>query len=98
MRNSVLKVGTVTSEALDHETYQAVVTMNIASNYKVPDDSTAAVATESLLGGNYLELQPGGSPDFLEPGDEIEHTQGAVDLMGLIGQAIFSAGDKGEKE
>ena len=98
VKMSGIKIGTVTSQALDPDTYQAVVKMNIASNYKIPDDSTAVVATESLLGGNYLELQPGGSPDTLEAGGEIEHTQGAVDLMGLIGQAIFSAGDKEEKE
>lgn len=98
VKMSGIKIGTVTSQGLDGETYQAVVKMNIASNYKIPDDSTAVVATESLLGGNYLELQPGGSPDALEPGGEIEHTQGAVDLMGLIGQAIFSAGDSGEKK
>lgn len=92
VKMSGIKVGTVTAQSLDPKTYQAVVRMSIASQYKIPDDSTARVATESLLGGNYLELQPGGSPDMLSPGDQIEYTQGSVDLMGLIGQAIFSSG------
>ena len=98
VKMSGIKIGTVTSQTLDPETYQAVVDMNIASQYKIPEDSTARVATESLLGGNYLELQPGGSPDMLASGDQIEYTQGSVDLMGLIGQAIFSTGSSGKKK
>ena len=99
VKMSGIKIGTVTSQTLDPKTYQAVVHMNIAAQYKLPDDSTARVATESLLGGNYLELQPGGSPDMLAAGDQIEYTQGSVDLMGLIGQAIFSSGgSKGKKQ
>ncbi|HKJ73287.1 MAG TPA: outer membrane lipid asymmetry maintenance protein MlaD [Alphaproteobacteria bacterium] len=99
VKMSGIKIGTVTSQTLDPKTYQAVVHMNIAAQYKIPDDSTARVATESLLGGNYLELQPGGSPDMLAAGDQIEYTQGSVDLMGLIGQAIFSSGgSKGKKQ
>jgi phospholipid/cholesterol/gamma-HCH transport system substrate-binding protein len=92
VKMSGIKIGTVTAQSLDPKTYQAVVHMSIAAQYKIPDDSTARVATESLLGGNYLELQPGGSPDTLNPGGQIEYTQGSVDLMGLIGQAIFSSG------
>jgi len=98
VKMSGIKIGTVTSQTLDPETYQAVVDMNIASQYKIPEDSTARVATESLLGGNYLELQPGGSPDMLASGGQIEYTQGSVDLMGLIGQAIFSTGSSGKKK
>jgi phospholipid/cholesterol/gamma-HCH transport system substrate-binding protein len=92
VKMSGIKIGTVTSQSLDPMTYQAVVHMDIASQYKIPEDSTARVATESLLGGNYLELQPGGSPDMLAAGGEIEYTQGSVDLMGLLGQAIFNTG------
>ena len=43
-----------------------------------------------------MSLTPGGSPDYLSDGSEIMFTQGAVDLMSLIGQAVFSAGDGGE--
>ncbi len=98
VKMSGIKIGTVTSQTLDDKTYQAVVKMSIASQYKIPEDSTARVATESLLGGNYLELQPGGSPDMLASGEQIEYTQGSVDLMGLIGQAIFSTGTNKSKE
>jgi phospholipid/cholesterol/gamma-HCH transport system substrate-binding protein len=43
-----------------------------------------------LLGGNYLSLEPGGADELLKPGDEITITQGSLDLLGLISQAVFS--------
>jgi phospholipid/cholesterol/gamma-HCH transport system substrate-binding protein len=50
----------------------------------VPDDSSAAVASEGLLGGTYVDVQPGGSPFNLEPGSEIIDTQSAVSLVTLL--------------
>lgn len=95
VRLSGIKVGTVTGQKLDPETYQAIVEISVRSDIVLPDDTGARIASESLLGGSYLSLEPGGSPDMLASGDEIEHTQGSVDLMGLIGQAIFSSADGG---
>ena len=46
---------------------------------------------EGLLGGNYVELVPGGSPDLLVAGDNIEFTQDSVDIVQLLGRFIFSA-------
>ena len=69
--------------------------MNLASDVKIPDDSSAKITSEGLLGSNYVALTPGGSEDYLQDGSQIDFTQGSVDLMGLIGQAVFSAtGDK----
>ncbi len=34
---------------------------------------------------------------MLAAGGEIEYTQGSVDLMGLLGQAIFSTGNSSKK-
>jgi phospholipid/cholesterol/gamma-HCH transport system substrate-binding protein len=36
------------------------------------------------LGGNFVEVLPGGSPFNLEPGSEIIDTQGAVSLVTLL--------------
>jgi phospholipid/cholesterol/gamma-HCH transport system substrate-binding protein len=45
---------------------------------------------EGLLGGNYVSLTPGVRFDLLADGDEISYTQGSVDLIGLVSQAMFS--------
>ena len=58
--------------------------MSVDKEVKLPEDTFAKITSEGLLGGNYLVLDPGGSDVFLEDGDEIEETQGAVDLLGLI--------------
>lgn len=97
VRMSGIKVGTVVSQHLDQDTFKAVVSLNLDQNIKIPDDSSAKITSESLLGGNYLSIAPGGSETPLENGSEIMFTQGSVDLMGLIGQAVFSTGN-GEKK
>ena len=91
VRLSGIKIGSVTGQSLDTKTYQAVVRLNVDSAVKLPDDSSAKVATEGLLGGSYLSIEPGGSDAMLKAGGEIKFTQGAISLVDLIGQAIFSA-------
>lgn len=98
VRLSGIKIGTVVNQRIDQQNYQAVVTMSLAPDVKIPDDSSAKITSEGLLGSNYISLTPGGSTDYLKEGGEIEFTQGSVDLMGLIGQALFSTGSsKGSK-
>lgn len=93
VRVSGLKVGTVASETLDTATYQAVLKLTIDSKVKLPLDTSAAITSEGILGGNYISLAPGGDPEVLREGDEITDTQGAVDMMGLIGSVINKTGD-----
>jgi phospholipid/cholesterol/gamma-HCH transport system substrate-binding protein len=55
----------------------------------LPDDSSIKVTSAGLLGNSYLSIQPGGSLKNLQPGGVIANTQGSVDIMGLIGRAIY---------
>ncbi|MDO9487650.1 MAG: outer membrane lipid asymmetry maintenance protein MlaD [Sphingomonadaceae bacterium] len=96
VRVSGLKVGTVAAEKLDTTTYQAVLRLTIDSAVKLPLDTSAAITSEGILGGNYISLAPGGDPEMLREGDEITDTQGAVDMMGLIGSVINKTGDSDE--
>jgi phospholipid/cholesterol/gamma-HCH transport system substrate-binding protein len=57
VRISGVKVGTVTSQTLDPSTYLAVVHMSIDPSIKLPKDTVAVIASESLLGGKYMSLQ-----------------------------------------
>jgi phospholipid/cholesterol/gamma-HCH transport system substrate-binding protein len=92
VRVSGLKVGTVTAQKLDPASFQAVVTLSVDSAVKLPTDSSAAITSEGLLGGSFIALVPGGDTETLVPGDEITDTQGATDLMGLIGSVINRSG------
>ncbi len=93
VRMSGLRVGTVTAQDLDPQTFQAVLRLSIDERIRLPVDSAAAITSEGLLGGSYIALVPGGDPDTLAPGEEIVETQGAQDLMGLIGSIINRSGD-----
>ena len=97
VRLSGIKVGTVTKEVLDPQTYLAVVTMNIKSDVKLPRDTSAQITSEGLLGNKYLSLTPGADEAMLKPDGEIQHTQGSIDLISLVGRFIFGQAGGEEK-
>ncbi|WP_022947723.1 outer membrane lipid asymmetry maintenance protein MlaD [Methylohalobius crimeensis] len=80
-------IGRVADIRLDQDRYEAVVEMQITNpEYKLPEDTIASIYTSGLLGEQYIALEPGGSFDYLKPGDEIEITQPALVLEELIGK------------
>lgn len=87
-----VKVGTVSQVTLEPKTYLAVAKLSMDPNVKLPDDSTAKITSDGLLGGAHIAIAPGGSMDDLKPGGEIDNTQGAVDIFGLIGSVIRPQG------
>jgi phospholipid/cholesterol/gamma-HCH transport system substrate-binding protein len=95
------KVGVVSSIDLDPEIYRAVVTLTLPRTVRyggedkplrIPDDSTAQIVSDGLLGGAYLNLSIGGSFDYLPEGGRLEYTRGSVDLLGVLSEFARSAG------
>lgn len=91
VRVSGVKVGVVRAVELDPETYLARLTFVIDQDIQVLDDSTARIASDGLLGGAYVAIEPSGM-DPLPPGGEIVNTQGAVDLLTLLSTAAQGMG------
>jgi len=98
IRISGVKVGSVAGLTLDPATYLAVVHLSIDPSVKLPRDTVALVASESLLGGKYLSLEPGGDADQLAPGARIEYTQSTPGFEQLLGQVIFSLQNVGKSQ
>lgn len=94
VRMSGVKIGSVSNMSLDSKTYLAHIAMTIQSSIELPTDTVAKVASESILGGKYLTLEPGGDEDMIKDGGTIQYTQSAVNLEELIGKFIFSSADK----
>lgn len=89
VRLSGIKVGSIIDQQIDSQTYQALVRFSVNRDIELPVDTAVIITSEGLLGGNYLAVQPGGALDMLAPGDEIEETQDAVDLIGLINKFLY---------
>lgn len=84
VRLAGVKIGMVSAIALDPTSYFAKTTLALDPGVQIPDDSVAIVASEGLMGGAYIEIVPGGSPDTLAAGAEITDTQGAVSVLSLM--------------
>ncbi|MEM6308693.1 MAG: outer membrane lipid asymmetry maintenance protein MlaD [Pseudomonadota bacterium] len=93
VRLAGVKIGTVQNIDLNPETFRADTLFAINPNVEIPDDSAIAVASEGLLGGNFIEIVPGGSPFYFEAGDEIEDTQGSVSLVSLLLRFVSGGGE-----
>ncbi|MGQ0534426.1 MAG: MlaD family protein [Caulobacteraceae bacterium] len=89
VRISGVKVGVVRAVELNPTTYDAVLTLAIDNGVQVLDDSTARIASDGLLGGAYVAIEPAGM-DPLAAGGEIPNTQGSIDLLTLF--ASFAQG------
>ena len=88
VRVSGVKVGTVIGLSLDAATYRAVASLSIDNTYQIPEDSTVSIATEGLLGGSFVAIDPGASDFYFEDGSVAEYTQGSVSILELVGRAI----------
>ena len=87
----------MTDLSLNAKTFFADARFTVNNDIAVPEDSTIVVASEGLLGGAFVEILPGGSPMDLEAGAEVEDTQGAVSMIGLLMKFVgAAAGDDSE--
>lgn len=96
VRISGVKVGSVTRHSLDKMSYLAIVHMSIEPDIELPTDTVATIASESLLGGKFMALEPGGSPDIIEAGGRIEYTQSTPGFEQLLGQVVYNLQNLGE--
>jgi phospholipid/cholesterol/gamma-HCH transport system substrate-binding protein len=86
-----VRVGEVEQVDLD-EDYRARVSLNLDPALQLPDDSSAAIYTQGVLGNQYVSLEPGASEEMLGTGDEIQYTQNATVLERLIGRVVQNLG------
>jgi phospholipid/cholesterol/gamma-HCH transport system substrate-binding protein len=89
-----IKVGVVSDMSLDTNTYQAILTLQMKEGIKIPEDSSAAVVSDGLLGSKYIKVEPGAQDKMLEANGMITLTQSAVNLEELIGKMAFGSAEK----
>ena len=97
VKSAGVVVGRVADIRFDNESFEAIVTMNVAGNYQFPRDSTAKILTSGILGEQYVGLEAGGDGVMLKHGDRLRLTQSAVVLENLISQFLFSKAAEGKE-
>ena len=98
VRISGIKVGSVTEHRLDGETYDAVVSLSISPEVKIPDDSVASIASSGMLGDKYVRLEPGESKNYVAAGGELKKTKDYRSLEDQVGEIIFLATSPGGED
>ena len=98
VRSAGVTVGRVKKIALDGNTYQGLVTLEIDKDVTFPRDSSAKILTSGLLGDQYVGLEPGAEEKPLAAGDVITMTQSAVVLENLISQFLFNKAAEGNPQ
>ncbi|MBD3765847.1 MAG: outer membrane lipid asymmetry maintenance protein MlaD, partial [Rhodobacterales bacterium] len=95
VRLAGVKVGTITALELNPQTFYADATIAVREDIQLPEDSAILISSEGLLGGNYVEIVPGGALDVLPAGAKIEDTQGSVSLVTLLMKFVSAQADGG---
>jgi len=91
VRMSGIKVGSVVGANLDPNTYLAVLRLRIEKTIKLPVDTTAKITSDSLLGSNYVALEPGAEDKLIPENGQIQVTQDPINVVDLIGRFIFGS-------
>lgn len=88
-----VQIGQVDSITLDSDRYVADVRLKIQKDVQIMEDVIASVRTAGLIGDKFIQLTPGASDIYLEPGGTIIETESALDIEELIGRYVFGGMD-----
>lgn len=87
VRMAGVTIGRVVAADLD-EHFNSRLTLEVDSKYKIPEDSSASIVSFGLIGGKYVEIEVGGSDEYINPGDSLSYTQDAMVLEELLDRII----------
>lgn len=95
VRLSGVKVGTVTDKRLAAQGDLAILQLSVGADYRIPADSRVRILPEGLLGSSYVQLEPGGALEDMEPGTFVSYdrTQGAVNVVDLLSRFVVQAAE-----
>ena len=87
VKSSGVRVGRVRAIVFNNENFVAEAVLEIENQYAFPSDSTFAIVSGNLLGGQYVEIEPGGAEDNIKP-DSVVSGNSAIVLEHLLGDLL----------
>ncbi len=100
VRLSGVKVGTVVGKSLADDGDLALLTLSIGADYRIPEDSRVRILPEGLLGSSYVQLEPGGALEDMEPGSFVSYdrTQGAINVVDLLSRFVVQGAEAASQD
>lgn len=86
-----IKIGEVSALGFDAKLNQAVVTMRLRSDVKLPEDTAAQIVTDGLLGPKFVKLEPGGADEIIPPGGRLLYVQDGLIIERILQKLIENA-------
>ncbi len=93
VKSAGVRVGRVQSIEFNDEDFIAEVSLFIDGQYQFPADSTFAIVSGNLLGGQYVSITPGGGEENLEH-NGVVFGESAIVLEHLIGKFLLDKADE----
>lgn len=90
VRMAGVDIGYVEKSVLEND-FRATLTLKIRNGIQIPDDSGAAIVSSGIMGNKYIEIEPGGSEDYIADNGYFSFTQDAMVLEELV-ERIISLG------
>jgi phospholipid/cholesterol/gamma-HCH transport system substrate-binding protein len=87
VRMAGVNIGRVTGAELDKD-FHSKLTLEVDSQYKIPEDSSASIVSFGLIGGKYVDIEVGGSDEYVPANGMINYTQDAMVLEELLDRII----------
>ena len=97
VRMGGVNIGHVGQMVIDKKNFKAVLSLDIDASLKIPVDSSAEISSESLMGGKYINISPGGEDEVLKSGNTITLTQSSISFESLLSKYIFGQGSNENK-
>lgn len=98
VRMGGVNIGQVSEMNIDKKNFKAYLKLDIDASLKLPADTSAEIASESLMGGKYINICPGSDNENLKSGDKIAFTQSSVSFESLLSKYIFSQNSNSDKK
>ena len=87
VRMAGVDIGRVVSAKLDPN-FSATLNLEIKEGVKIPDDSSASIVSSGLMGSKYIEIEPGGSEEYIPDNGLFNYTQDAMVLEELLDRIV----------
>ena len=87
VRMAGVDIGRVVNAKLEPG-FSATLNLEIKEDIKIPDDSSASIVSSGLMGSKYIEIEPGGSEEYILDGGQFSYTQDAMVLEELLDRIV----------